>query len=73
MVLPPDEGEQKTCEGILHAGAKFYEPLQLKKKVQDHPFQVLSIKSTPLGYFLIGRKGFWLGMTQFYRGRTIRR
>jgi hypothetical protein len=48
---------QKICEGILHTGAKFYEPLQLKKKVEDHGFEVLSIKSIPLGYFLIGRKG----------------
>jgi ubiquinone/menaquinone biosynthesis C-methylase UbiE len=42
----------KICEGILHTGAKFYEPLQLRKKVEDHGLEVLSINSTALGYFL---------------------
>lgn len=46
----------KICEGILHTGAKFYEPLQLKKKVEDHGLEVLSINSTPLGYFLTAVK-----------------
>ena len=46
----------KICEGILHTGAKFYEPIQLKKKVEDHGFEVLSINSTTLGYFLTAVK-----------------
>ena len=39
------------CEGILHTGAKLYEPFQLRKKVEDHGLEVLSINSTALGYF----------------------
>jgi ubiquinone/menaquinone biosynthesis C-methylase UbiE len=46
----------KICEGILHTGAKFYDPLQLKKKVEDHGMEVLSINSTTLGYFLTAVK-----------------
>ena len=46
----------KICEGILHTGAKFYEPLQLRKKVEDHGLEVLSINSTTLGYFLTAVK-----------------
>ena len=46
----------KICERILHTGAKFYEPLQLKKKVEDHRLQVLSVKYTSLGYFLTAVK-----------------
>ena len=46
----------KICEGILHTGAKFYEPIQLKKKAEDHGFEVLSINSTTLGYFLTAVK-----------------
>ena len=46
----------KICEGILHTGAKFYEPLQLRKKVEDHGLEVLSINSTALGYFLTAVK-----------------
>jgi ubiquinone/menaquinone biosynthesis C-methylase UbiE len=46
----------KICEGILHTGAKLFEPHQLKKKVENHGLEVLSIKSTALGYFLTAIK-----------------
>jgi ubiquinone/menaquinone biosynthesis C-methylase UbiE len=46
----------KICEGILHTGAKFYDPIQLRKKVEDHGLEVLSINSTSLGYFLTAVK-----------------
>jgi ubiquinone/menaquinone biosynthesis C-methylase UbiE len=46
----------KICERILHTGAKFYEPFELKKKVEDHGFQVLSVKCSNLGYFLTAVK-----------------
>ena len=46
----------KICELILHTGAKFYEPLELKKKVEDHGLKVLSVKYTSLGYFLTAVK-----------------
>jgi ubiquinone/menaquinone biosynthesis C-methylase UbiE len=57
--IDPDTGRGKRlkiCEGILHTGAKFYEPVQLKKKVEDHGLEVLSINSTALGYFLTAVK-----------------
>jgi ubiquinone/menaquinone biosynthesis C-methylase UbiE len=57
--IDPDTGRGKRlriCEGILHTGAKFYEPLQLRKKVEDHGLEVLSINSTALGYFLTAVK-----------------
>jgi CheY-like chemotaxis protein len=44
----------KICERILHTGAKFYEPFELKRKVEDHGLKVLSVKCTNLGYFLEG-------------------
>jgi ubiquinone/menaquinone biosynthesis C-methylase UbiE len=47
----------KVCESILHTGAKFYEPFQLRNKVEDHGMKVLSVKSTNLGYFLTAMKG----------------
>jgi len=47
----------KVCENILHTKAKFYEPFQLIKKVEDHGMKVLSVKSTSLGYFLTAVKG----------------
>ncbi|CAN5718692.1 hypothetical protein BH23THE1_BH23THE1_32190 [soil metagenome] len=44
----------KTIESLLHVGSYFYEPHQLKKKVEDHGLKVLSVESiTPFGYFLI--------------------
>jgi ubiquinone/menaquinone biosynthesis C-methylase UbiE len=46
----------KICERILHTGAKFYEPFELKKKVEDHGLKVLSVKCTNLGYFLTAVK-----------------
>ena len=57
--IDPDTGRGKRlkiCEGMLHTGAKFYEPLQLRKKVEDHGLEVLSINSTALGYFLTAVK-----------------
>jgi len=42
----------KICESMLHTGAKFYEPLQLRKKIKDHGLEVLYVKPTSLGYFL---------------------
>ena len=57
--IDPNTGKGKRlkiCEGILHTGAKFYDPLQLKKKVEDHGLEVLSINSTILGYFLTAVK-----------------
>ena len=46
----------KICESILHTGAKFYEPLQLRKKVEEHGLRVLAFNSTISGYFLIATK-----------------
>ena len=46
----------KICERMLHRGARFYEPLQLRKKVEDHGLRVLSLKSTNLGYVLTAVK-----------------
>ena len=46
----------KICEGMLHTGARFYEPLQLRKKVEEHGLKVLSVNSTTLGYFLTATK-----------------
>jgi ubiquinone/menaquinone biosynthesis C-methylase UbiE len=44
----------KTIESLLHMGSYFYEPHQLRKKVQDHGLKVLSVESTTSsGYFLI--------------------
>lgn len=47
----------KVCESILHTKAKFYEPFQLRKKVEEHGMKVLSVKSTSLGYYLTAVKG----------------
>jgi ubiquinone/menaquinone biosynthesis C-methylase UbiE len=47
----------KVCESILHTGAKFCEPFQLRNKVEDHGMKILSVKSTSLGYFLTAMKG----------------
>src|SRR5215471_4763654 len=46
MIIPnTGRGKRlKICDLILHTGAKFYEPLQLKKKVEDHGLKVLSVK-----------------------------
>jgi hypothetical protein len=46
----------KICERIFHTGAKLYEPHQLRKKIEDHGLEVLSVKSTSLGYFLTAVK-----------------
>jgi len=47
----------KICEGILHTGVRFYEPLRLTKKVEEHGLKVLSVNSTSIGYFLTATKG----------------
>ena len=46
----------KICETIMHTGAKFYDPLQLRKKVEDHGLEVLFVRPTSLGYFLTAVK-----------------
>jgi len=46
----------KICEDMLHTGARFYEPLRLRKKVEEHGLKVLSVNSTTLGYFLTATK-----------------
>ena len=46
----------KICESILHTGAKFCEPLQLRKKVEEHGLKVLAVNSTISGYFLTATK-----------------
>ena len=48
----------KVCENILHTKAKFYEPFQLSKKIEDYCMKVLSVRSTSLGYFLTAVKEF---------------
>ena len=59
LEIDPNTGREKRlkmCESILHTGAKFYEPLQLRKKFEDHGLEVLSVKPTGLGYFLTAVK-----------------
>jgi SAM-dependent methyltransferase len=59
LEIDPNTGRGKRlkmCESILHTGAKFYEPLQLRKKFEDHGLEVLSVKPTGLGYFLTAVK-----------------
>jgi ubiquinone/menaquinone biosynthesis C-methylase UbiE len=59
MEIDPNTGSGKwlkICEGMLHTGAKFYDPLQLRKKVEEHGLRVLSVYSTTLGYFLTATK-----------------
>jgi ubiquinone/menaquinone biosynthesis C-methylase UbiE len=46
----------KFCETLLHTGAKFYEPVQLKEMVEGHDLHVLSLDSTSIGYFLTASK-----------------
>jgi hypothetical protein len=59
MEIDPNSGSGKwlkICEGMLHTGAKFYEPLQLMKKVEEHGLKVLSVNPSTLGYFLTATK-----------------
>jgi ubiquinone/menaquinone biosynthesis C-methylase UbiE len=59
MEIDPNSGRGKwlkICEGMLHTGAKFYEPLQLMKKVEEHGLKVLSVNPSTLGYFLTATK-----------------
>jgi ubiquinone/menaquinone biosynthesis C-methylase UbiE len=44
------------CEAVFHTGAKLYQPTQLREKVREHNLDVLSVNSTPLGYFLTAAK-----------------
>ena len=46
----------KLIENLLHTGAKFYEPAQLRKKVEEYDLNVISVDSLSLGYFLIATK-----------------
>jgi hypothetical protein len=44
-------------ENLFHAGAKFYEPFQLSKKLsEEHSLEVISVDSISIGYFLIASK-----------------
>jgi ubiquinone/menaquinone biosynthesis C-methylase UbiE len=55
MEIDPNTGWGKwlkICEGMLHTGARFYEPLQLRKKVEEQGLKVLSVNSSRLGYVL---------------------
>jgi len=59
LEIDPNTGRGKwlkICESMLHTGARFCEPLQLRKKVEDHGLDVLSLESTSLGYFLTAVK-----------------
>jgi ubiquinone/menaquinone biosynthesis C-methylase UbiE len=59
LEIDPNTGRGKRlkiCEAIMHTGAKFYEPPQLRKKVEDHGLEVLLVRSTSLGYFLTAVK-----------------
>jgi hypothetical protein len=59
LEIDPNTGRGKRlkiCQSILHTGAKFYEPLQLRRKVEDHGLKVLSVKSNSVGYFLTAVK-----------------
>jgi len=59
MEIDPNTGRGKwlkICEGMLHTGAKFYDPLQLRKKVEEHGLNVLSVNSSTLGYYLTATK-----------------
>lgn len=40
---------------LVHGSIKFYEPLQLKEKVEDHGLKVLSINHTALPYFFAAK------------------
>jgi ubiquinone/menaquinone biosynthesis C-methylase UbiE len=44
------------CETLFHTGAKFYQPLQLSKKIEEHHLHVLSMDYTTIGYFLTAVK-----------------
>jgi ubiquinone/menaquinone biosynthesis C-methylase UbiE len=49
LEIDPNTGRGKRlkiCESMLHTGARFCEPLQLRKKVEDHGLDVLSLEST---------------------------
>jgi ubiquinone/menaquinone biosynthesis C-methylase UbiE len=47
----------ELIENLLHTGAKFYEPFQLKKLAEKHNLDVISIEFVSLGYFLIATSG----------------
>jgi hypothetical protein len=46
----------RLIETLLHTGANFYEPLELRKKVEEHGLNVISVNSTSQGYFLTATK-----------------
>jgi len=73
LEIDPNTGRGKRlkiCERILHTGAKFYEPLELKKKMEDHGLEVLSVKYTSLGYFLTAVKEPGPGKSQAKEAST---
>jgi ubiquinone/menaquinone biosynthesis C-methylase UbiE len=45
-------------QGLVHGSTKFYKPLQLRKKVEEHGLQVLPVYSTVSGYFLTATKKY---------------
>lgn len=48
----------RLIENLLHTGSKFYEPLELSKKVEEHGLNVISVNSTSQGYFLTATKEY---------------
>jgi len=67
--IDPNTGKgHKICEFILHTGANFYDPYQLRKKVEGHNLKGLSIKSTNLDYFLTTFKNIWKISNKLYNG-----
>jgi hypothetical protein len=59
LEIDPNTGRGKRlkiCERMLHTRAKFYEPPQLREKIEDYGLEVLSVKPTGLGYFLTAVK-----------------
>ena len=44
-------------ENLFHTGAKFYEPDQLRKKLEEeYDLEMISCESTPIGYIMIASK-----------------
>jgi ubiquinone/menaquinone biosynthesis C-methylase UbiE len=44
-------------ENLFHTGAKFYEPDQLRKKLEEeYDLETISLESTPIGYIMIASK-----------------
>jgi ubiquinone/menaquinone biosynthesis C-methylase UbiE len=43
----------RLIETLLHTGANFYEPLELRKKVEEHGLKIISVNSTSQGYYFL--------------------